>query len=323
MFVSIFHPSFWLSHGHWDYQHHTPESSGIWKDISYKINSIKSTEADFIVVHEDIDHQMKLKAKAGGFILVTGEEKAVTQYHQEYLNQFDLIVTSRDDLRHHRIIHSHYLHPWRIKKNYDELLTMSYFDKPKILSAIISNLTILPNHKKRFSFINKLKGHYKNKLDWFAKGEDTFLEDKWNGLAPYKYSIAIENSSYNNYFTEKISDCFLAFAMPFYSGCPNIKDFFDERSFVEIDIENFIKSIDIIDNSIENDLDKSNLKFIEDSRRLVLDRYHFIAELTNILSKIDRSEVKVTKIIHPQGYYKNGTLKRLAKSSFDQIFRRL
>src|SRR5260221_11369944 len=116
MFVSIYHPAFWVTHGHWDYKNQTPCAAGIWDGITYKINCDRGTEADFIVVHEDIDQAMKLKTSAGGFILVTGEEKSITQYHQEYLNQFDLVITSRDDLQHPHIIRSHYLHPWRVKR---------------------------------------------------------------------------------------------------------------------------------------------------------------------------------------------------------------
>lgn len=318
MIVGIYHPAFWTSHGHWGYQHHTQGSLGIWNGISYRINS-QLAEADFVVVHEDIDQPMNVKTSAGGLVLVTGEEKSIKQYHPEYLNQFDLIITSRDDLKHPNIIRCHYLNPWRVKKTYDELIEINHLVKTKMLSSIISNLTALPSHKERFAFINKLKGHYKDDLDWFSKGEHTFIEDKWDGLEAYRYSIAIENSYHSNYFTEKITDCFLAYAMPFYAGCPNIKDFFDERSFVSINTKDFKEAIETIDLALRENVYEKNLGFVKDSRRLVLEKYHFIAALTDILHQQKKQRVKLSKTILPQVYFKDGKVKRLLKSAIKKM----
>jgi hypothetical protein len=41
------------------------------------------------------------------------------------------------------------------------------------------------------------------------------------------FSICIENSSEENYFTEKIIDAFRSFTVPIYYGCKNIRDYFD------------------------------------------------------------------------------------------------
>ncbi len=322
MFVNIYHPLFWSRHDHWDYVNQTPGKSGVWNGLNYRINT-SINETDFIVVHEEIDEIMTLRARAGCFCLVTGEEKSVVEnYHQEYLDQFDLIITSRDDIKHQNIVNAHYLHPWWVKKTYDELNAMDCPKKLKILSSIISNLTASPGHKNRFAFINKLKGHYKDNLDWFSKGQNTYLPDKWDGLASYKYSIVAENSYYSNYFTEKISDCFLAYTMPFYTGCPNIGDFFDERSFVRIDINDFVKSINIIDESIQANLFEQNLTYIKESRNLVLNEYHFIAGLSNILRKIKKSEVKVNKTLKPHSFFKENKLKRLIKYPIKRILRK-
>ena len=316
MIVNIVHPTFWTRQDYWDYQNQTPGMSGKWNDFQYRINDLSKRDSDFFVVHENIDEPMRVRARSGCFCLVTGEEKLIVEnYHQDYLNQFDIIITSRDDIQHSNVIKGHYLHPWWIKKTYDELDAMECPKKPRVLSAVISNLTGSASHKNRFAFINKLKGHYKDNLDWFSKGESTYLPNKWDGLAPYEYSIVIENSYYPNYFTEKISDCFLAYTMPFYQGCSNIKDFFDERSFVQIDTRDFVKSIKIIDESIQAKLAKENFKYIQESRHLVLTKYHFLAALTNILEKVKKSEVRVNKTIKPHRYFNESKLKRLIKAS--------
>ena len=322
MLVNLYHPAFWIAHGHCGYLRQNG-AARMWKGATYEINDSGSTEGDFVVVHDDIDKAMKLKASLGGFVLVTGEEKSIKQkYHQDYLDQFDLIITSRDDIAHPNVTRCHYLHPWRVNKNYDDLSKMDCPDKTKTLSAIISSLTALPSHKERFTFIHKLKGHYKDDLDWFSKGGNTFLPDKWDGLAAYQYSVAIENSSHINYFTEKITDCFLACTMPFYSGCPNIKDFFDERSFISIDPSDVNQAIEIIDQAIKEKLYDKNVAFVMDSRALMLEKYHFIAALTDILQSQKRQRIKVTKTIRPQVYFNDGKVERLLKGSLKKLIGR-
>lgn len=311
MVVSIYHPNFWLKHGHWGYEHqlcHLNERA----NFSFEINTVRSA-TDIVVIHDDLDNALKIKARAGCFILVTGEEQSIREkYHPEYLNQFDLVITSRRDIVHQNIIHTHYLHPYRIRKKCDELIGLSDIPKSKPISAIVSNLTILPGHKTRYAFINKMKGHYKDGLDWFGSGEDAYIADKWDGLAPYEYSIAIENSQHENYFTEKVTDCFLSFTMPFYWGCPNLKTFFDERSFVTLDLKDFMSSIATIDACLAAGTRGQNLKFIKDSRRLVLEKYAFIPALVNILSSQVISKTSQRKTIRPQSYYGQGIVKRFA-----------
>lgn len=60
-------------------------------------------------------------------------------------------------------------------------------------------------------------------------------DEKYEGLFPYEFSVAIENSSEKNYVTEKISDCILTETVPIYLGAPNIGDLFDSRSFISLD----------------------------------------------------------------------------------------
>ncbi len=47
-----------------------------------------------------------------------------------------------------------------------------------------------------------------------------------------QFSIAIENSVQENYFSEKILDCFMALSVPIYIGCPNIANYFDHRGII-------------------------------------------------------------------------------------------
>jgi hypothetical protein len=50
-----------------------------------------------------------------------------------------------------------------------------------------------------------------------------------------QYSIVIENSRQENYFTEKLLDCLLTRTIPIYYGCPNIQEYFDTTGWIFID----------------------------------------------------------------------------------------
>ena len=67
--------------------------------------------------------------------------------------------------------------------------------------------------------------HFKDKIDFFGFGIKD-LKNKKDAIDPYLFSIAIENSKHDNYWTEKIADVFLGNTMPIYYGCNNIYDFF-------------------------------------------------------------------------------------------------
>ncbi|HEY9038818.1 MAG TPA: glycosyltransferase family 10 [Roseovarius sp.] len=68
-------------------------------------------------------------------------------------------------------------------------------------------------------------------LDVMGRGYKPFGA-KAEGLAPYRYSVVIENVREPNYFTEKLVDAILCQTVPIYWGCPNIGDFFDTSAMI-------------------------------------------------------------------------------------------
>lgn len=68
-------------------------------------------------------------------------------------------------------------------------------------------------------------------MDVMGGGYRPFKE-KSEGLAPYRYSLVIENVQEPNYFTEKLVDAILCQTVPIYWGCPNIGDFLDPAAMI-------------------------------------------------------------------------------------------
>jgi hypothetical protein len=71
-------------------------------------------------------------------------------------------------------------------------------------------------------------------VDVFGKAVGKPIINVSEGIHSYAFHIAIENCVYNNYFTEKLLNCFVSQTIPIYCGCPNLSDFFDTRGIIHI-----------------------------------------------------------------------------------------
>ena len=84
-------------------------------------------------------------------------------------------------------------------------------------------------HQNRLSWAQKLQG----KVDFYGRGFNE-IQSKEEGLVDYMFSIAIENASYESYFTEKIQDCFATATIPVYYGSPDIGKFFNPKGLITL-----------------------------------------------------------------------------------------
>jgi hypothetical protein len=101
--------------------------------------------------------------------------------------------------------------------------------KTKLVSMIASNKRMCNEHIYRQQIIEK----YSKKCDHFGRGFNE-ISDKKQGLSDYCFSIAVENATYPNMFSEKITDCFVMGTIPIYYGIENIGDFFDIDGIIKL-----------------------------------------------------------------------------------------
>jgi hypothetical protein len=111
----------------------------------------------------------------------------------------------------------------------DESLYKIY-DKTKLISFITSNKVMTKGHQFRVNCAQTLMSK-SVPIDFYGRGIKDII-GKIEGLQDYKFSVTIENGKYDNYFTEKILDCFLTGTIPIYNGCDNISEFFDMNGII-------------------------------------------------------------------------------------------
>jgi hypothetical protein len=103
-------------------------------------------------------------------------------------------------------------------------------DKTKLISMITSDKQATEQHQFRYNFAVKNK----NMLDLYGRGFNE-IEKKETGLNDYMFSVAIENNTYDTYFTEKILDCFLTGTIPIFKGTKKIVNYFDSNGIIFLD----------------------------------------------------------------------------------------
>jgi hypothetical protein len=263
----------------------SPREEGIWGDFKFIITKDK-IECDYWIVLGDLPATEEAICPEENIIYITDEAHSEKGYDQIFLKQFAAVITSREDIFHNKLILAPYMCAWFLRKNFDFLqaLKPNPINKTKIISAVSSNLTSLQGHKNRFAFINQMMGHFKNRLDVYGRGFNE-VDDKFDALINYQYSIAIENSHLPRYFSEKIADCFLTYTMPVYYGCSDILDYFPEDAMILIDIKDYKGSIDRIEEAIKSDRYSKNLDCLIEARNIYFEKYHQLQAITQILDE--------------------------------------
>ena len=243
-------------------------------------------------------------------ILMLSEPEDIVHFPQSYLDQFGMVFSCQESLHHRNVIYGPPALPWLvgvINKGGKTIFTHSYDEfknnkpethKTKLISVITSNKAYTKGHRQRIDFVRALKEYYGDKLDVFGRGFNTF-DDKWDVLSPYKYHIAIENGSHSLYWTEKISDCFLANTFPIYYGCKNINDYFPNGGVQSIDIQDFNSTISIIDKTINSDTWENKQDTLSECKNLVLDKYNIFDLMTMCCDKLNANAAKEYVTLKP------------------------
>ena len=269
-------------------------------------------EADFWVVQgKGVRDVQTCHVAPENTILLTTEPRSILVYPQRYIDQFGLIVTCQEQTRHRNLHFGPAILPWFVgyksdqhggytfSQDYDSLSQPSNpAEKTKLLSVITSNKAFTRGHLDRIKFVEKLKEHFGNQIDIFGRGFRSF-DDKWDVLRPYKYHIAIENSSQRYYWTEKISDCYLTETFPFYYGCTNLSDYFPQEAFLSINIRQPEQAIAAIDTAIQQHRYEQSADLLGDCKKRVLDEYNMFEYVAHLCDQLNPQAKKEQVVIQP------------------------
>jgi Glycosyltransferase family 10 (fucosyltransferase) C-term len=263
----------------------TPGKKGIWNGVRFTLDEVA-----------DCDYFVMLNNRNQASVQVRCPRAHVWCLIQEpYVpGQFDWMIENHDNFArvfaHHipsgdpKYVRSHPALSWEIKATYDDLVAMTIPTKRRAISFIASTKTWLPGNRRRSALREFLMRTASDKVDVFGRGI-RYIEDKWVAFAPYRYSVAVENSISADYWTEKIAECFLGWTIPLYDGCPNIGDYFPADSFIRIDAGDHRATLAKIDQLLRHDEWEQRLPAIREARRRVLEKYQLFPALVDVIRR--------------------------------------
>ncbi len=258
-----------------DLMRQTPGGSRVWDDIEFTTDPVDN--CDYVIVLNHAVEAIKVHCPpANVWALMQEPPNETYRYMHRGNSSFQRIYTQDIALDTCRHIHTQPGLPWHVNRDFDFLTTAAPPEKSKPLSWVTGSGNAWKGHRVRMRFLEKIKDRIP--FDLYGRGF-TPITDKWDGIAPYRYSIAFENFSNPHYWSEKIADCFLAWTMPIYFGCTRITDFFPAEAMIRIDPED-PHVVERIREATESDAWIRNRDAIAHARELVLRKYQFFPLIT-------------------------------------------
>lgn len=298
----------------------TPGGAGEWGDVRFELNRTVP-ECDLWVVYEGLLGPETAACPPGATVLITGEPADVKRYPAGYLDQFAHVVSCQDGIRHPGLIRTQQALPWHVcrtgKLTYDRLKADPPPPKDRLISVVCSAKARTEGHRRRLRFLEALGERLGARLDVFGRGIRE-IEEKWDALAPYRFHLVMENTIHPDYWTEKLADAFLAGCYPFYSGCPNIGDYFEPDALTPIDIDDVEGAIGEIERGIREGRDEAARAAVLKARKEVLDRHNLFPFLCDLLERIGPSGPKAAVTLMPESTFraargKGGMIRRLLR----------
>jgi hypothetical protein len=292
----------------------TPQGRGLWRDIQFCTGDAAEL-ADWLVVVDQPQPLIVTSIPKERRILAVSEPPGCRDYPPSFLESYGTVI-SPEMLKGYRGRHLQRqpgLPWWLGVGNYfgsnpanaplfEEIASLPLPQKPRLLSVVCSTHNLIPMHRKRIAFVEKLKAYFGDTLHWYGRGVRP-MEDKSEAILPYRYQIVLENNKIDHFWTEKIADCYLGYTFPIYSGCTNLGDYFDRRSFEPAGIDDVQGAITTIKSVIESDRWEKSLDAIMKARERVLFQYNFFNSCAEIVRELETVLPPVRYLASPEILY--------------------
>lgn len=253
----------------------TPGGAGVWGAVRFTLEEVAECDL-LLVLNNRLRHDVRTRCP---------EHMVWALMQEPYHRGFTDWMVERQEAFHRVFSHhvppggAHYViaqpaTPWHVNRTFDQLTTMAVPEKVHSLSWVVGRCTSLPGHRQRLAFLKIIMERGDIPISLFGRAVQP-IDDKWDGLAPFHFSLAVENTVTNDYWTEKLADCFLSWTVPLYHGCPNLLKYFPADSYIPIDIGKPGEALAIIDRVVAGGVHewRRRLPALEEARRRVLYEY--------------------------------------------------
>ena len=240
-------------------------------------------------------------------ILFLTEPPGITDYpkYAYYLEQFGVVVSPYDIPGYSgRLEIGNPCLGWFAGRSrfrsISDVLSYQAPKKTKMLSTVTSLKKRLPWRKQRVALMQAARRKFGGLLDWFGR-EFAPVNDKLDAIAPYKYHIAVENSKVRNYWTEKLTDAWIGWALPIYCGDPSILEQIPDPHGIElIDVDDIPGTLKRIQQILETDPYESRIDAIKKCREWAIRMANPYERVCKIVESADADALTLPKLKRPE-----------------------
>lgn len=242
----------------------------------HKLEINKSEPDYYVIINNPFYKNKKLEYDNKKTIYVHNEPESTRNRWDVWKNKETFMYDNKENLK-----------MWHLDVEINDLITKKIIKKEenkRKITCVTTDLNTLPGHKKRLDFLRyidilpqvniqpEIYGREKTGLysQLKLKNYKGDIEKRDNALIDYYYHFMAENSQEKNYFTEKIIDPILSETLCFYWGCPNIKNYLHEKSYVQIDLNRPQIAINTIIKTINDGEYEKRLKYIRETKKKIL-----------------------------------------------------
>jgi glycosyl transferase family 10 (putative fucosyltransferase) len=262
----------------------TPGGTGTWGGVYFGHGPAVSNPDFVLILNSPSQDVLEVNLPAERIWFAAGEPPEFKPYHLgqgqgTVVLTCDASIAASPPSDRDSVLLPPVLQTWQVRRSIDQLARMTHVEKTKGLSWVTSAKDALPGHKLRMFFLRSIWG--KVPFDLYGRGFNP-IDDKWDGIAPYRYSIAFENARTANYFSEKLMDCFVCLTLPLYYGSPEIHKYFPARSFVTIEPGD-PHAAEKIRDVIASELWKEREDALQEAKWLVLYKYNMFSQVSRLM----------------------------------------
>ncbi len=292
-------------HTPWPWLRQTEDGAGRHRRTLVSCNG-SADHADLLVVYDDPPAPISTTLPPERRVLFMTEPPEVKVYPPAYLRQFGILVSPFKPWKYDGAVRigqpclNWYfgvnLEPEAATLDLAALRTMTPRKKVEALSVVCSSKTFTRQQHQRLAFLQALKSGLGERVIHFGRGFRE-ISDKADAIIPFKYHIVLENNTIPHFWTEKLADAYLGFAMPLFSGCDNVAEYFPQDSFVRLDLSDIPAAVRRVSEVLEQDPYDAALPAILEARRRVLEDYNLYSVLDSLaealppLNRVPRVQV--------------------------------
>lgn len=274
-------------------EYFTPNCGMQWGRCDFSVNPPSGGDWDFWIVFGNALPKEYANVAPCNTLFIAGEPPQKKIYPYRFYQQFAHIIDTHMGSKHQGLLIDAMGLCWMVglswsdlsyKFGYDYLKQLTYPEKKNKISVICSSTAKTKGQKLRLRFLHAVKERMGDKIVHCGKGFKS-IEDKMDGILPYRFNLVLENSQSPNYWTEKLTDAYLGWSFPLYLGCPNLSEYFDPASFCPLDIHDIDESVRIMESLLSAPQTPLEQAAIRVARAQVLEQYNPFARFNHWVQK--------------------------------------